>query len=385
MQVVELLTEANCDLLRCNKQGNTILHLAAKYGHHKLTEFLLGKKIPIDLRGERGITPLGLTNDEEIKDVLLKAGADPFCVDDEGQTPFSRAIHKGNWFVNIEIPEEKCSDVLACFQEAIKVKQTARVLSYLGLRAKQLVNRADNHDNRLIHYGVLSSDVDFVHQLGSEFHADVNCMGANGKTPLVLAAEQDNPNLRMVQVLLKLGASPVCLWKGNNAFTRVFEKNKRRLDLWSKETSDFITIFIQIFKNSDNHEILHLIALFYYKSVGVRQDFHQAFLFCSIAANKGNQLAMVWLAQFFLLGRGTQQNEGQALQFLRQSVSRDKLGLNPDFKQLSDIIKDPSLERLGRLTRVPKDKWIRSVHWLFHCSMHLKQSRWALLANAKQT
>lgn len=80
MQIADFLFSKGVKISVADKQGHTLLHLAAKKSKDKLCQYFLDKGIAVDIRDKEGVTPvlyaLTLGDNDTCAQILLKSGAD---------------------------------------------------------------------------------------------------------------------------------------------------------------------------------------------------------------------------------------------------------------------------------------------------------------------
>lgn len=102
VEAVKLLLELKADTSLMDDNGQTVVHRAIKESKAALLQLLVDGKADIATRNRQGLTPLedaivmSGTNTEGNRkfDILLDAGADPHCVDENGCRPVFQAA----WF-----------------------------------------------------------------------------------------------------------------------------------------------------------------------------------------------------------------------------------------------------------------------------------------------
>ncbi|KAJ5722089.1 hypothetical protein N7488_000124 [Penicillium malachiteum] len=95
-EIVQLLLEKGADLEAKNDDGNTALGTCARVGRETPVEILLDCEADPNSRDTRGNTCLHLALNETIAEFLLSRVAIVDAVNDDGQTPLSRAVQLRN-------------------------------------------------------------------------------------------------------------------------------------------------------------------------------------------------------------------------------------------------------------------------------------------------
>lgn len=83
LAAVRFLESKGSRLDAVDAKGETLLHIAANANDAELVRYLVAKKLDPNAVSARGISPLGMTHDEEVTMLLLEAGADPSKMSDE--------------------------------------------------------------------------------------------------------------------------------------------------------------------------------------------------------------------------------------------------------------------------------------------------------------
>ena len=185
----------------------TLLHLAARMGHAKVSRFLLERDADVTAQDENGSTPLHLASRlgrAEIASMLIERGADVTAQDENGSTP----LHQASQWGNAEIASmliERGADVTA--QE--KNRSTplhlasrlgrAEIPSMLIERSADVTAQKKNRSTPL-HLASRSGHAEIASML-IERGADVTAQDENGWTPLHLAS-----NLEVAGILTDHGA-----------------------------------------------------------------------------------------------------------------------------------------------------------------------------------
>lgn len=168
---VDALIAAGADLDR-QSDGDSLLQLAAFWGHPEVVALLLAAGIDPDLRGDEGWTPLMTALNQGHSDVarrLIEAGADPSRPLDDGRSPLAFADDKAT------------------------LRYLLRVGARPGVEAVQILHRAVEWGDRPM--------IEKLLELG----VDVDIRGPFERTPLMTAAQEGDP--RVVELLLTAGAS----------------------------------------------------------------------------------------------------------------------------------------------------------------------------------
>ena len=92
--ICQRLLDCGADINAKDQFGRSPLHLAVSYGNNEITEWLLNNGAYVDSQKNNKDTPLHIAADGDVKSctLLLIQGADPNCVNNDGETPLSRAV-----------------------------------------------------------------------------------------------------------------------------------------------------------------------------------------------------------------------------------------------------------------------------------------------------
>lgn len=155
-----------------NGEGDSALHEAAAGGAMAAADFLLDRKVPVDLRGASEHTPLMsavLADQPQMVAWLLRQGADANLRDKEGFKPLMLAAREG---------KARCVGELASYNR--EDLDAALLLAAMEGRA-DVIDALTNHG------------------------ASVYTRMEDGRTPLMLAAQNDHADA--VKLLLEIGSS----------------------------------------------------------------------------------------------------------------------------------------------------------------------------------
>ena len=168
----ELLSSPSCDLLACDKDGNTALHLAAEQGHLAVVQELAGRyTLPSAGKNTKGRTPLHLVSMRG-HSAVVEALAQRFLGDLEvrdkyGDTP----LHLAALFGHMETVDLLCQQ----FHCDPSVK---------------------GHDDcTLLHYACTGGHLDIVRRLILDYGLDPLAQDVRGDTPLHYAAYDGHSNV----------------------------------------------------------------------------------------------------------------------------------------------------------------------------------------------
>ncbi|GFR62318.1 ankyrin domain protein [Elysia marginata] len=255
LEVIKLLITQGADVLATTPDGETALHVAAKHGAADVVSFLLDCNVFLrDIQNCKGITPLLKTifsfqypfkgNYRRCVDLLLGAGCNPNISSPSKITALHMAVVKGdsllvkNLLTHGANVNAICSQGSSSLSRAVisKVVNKDIVTQLLDAGADSSLQVNGQY---LLHIAVSMCD-DRIIESFLRNGADPNCKDNAGHTPLSIAVEENNikvvsilvagggdvnymrqpqcvsllslavinNSLRMVKLLLNLGASP---------------------------------------------------------------------------------------------------------------------------------------------------------------------------------
>lgn len=177
---LKTLVEQDPSVLKLrDKDGLTLLHLAARGGRLETCEYLLAKGADLRARDSYGSTPLVITDSVPVLDLLLKAGSDINAQNKDGFT----ALH---W---------------ATFRLVYPDNDTALALALIERGAQ--VDLKNKDGVRPLHYAVMGGRSDVVKALIAH-GAQVNAPAGTGETPISVAAASGPTAI--AELLLQHGA-----------------------------------------------------------------------------------------------------------------------------------------------------------------------------------
>ena len=212
---VRTLLYANVDTNERNFAGITPLTVAAEKGNLEIVTLLVDNgKADVNLPSSYGVTPLiaaAAAGNTDVARYLVKKGADASVKDNTGKTPILYAISTNN----PELIAALSSNNEAAVNLPDKTGNTPLIYAaqkgYLK-QTKTLLANGANPDYRNLSSGLsaLSSaaaegNTDIIRALVQNGKANINLPDLNGRTPLMYAIEQNQPEA--VRTLISLKAN----------------------------------------------------------------------------------------------------------------------------------------------------------------------------------
>ena len=173
-------TKAAVDM--ADEEGNTALHIAAKYNDSEMAEFLIAKGATLDLKNNENETPLLVaikSGSVETAKILVEAGSDIFARDTNRKTALEIAMQK--------------SDV---YNDIMVTKKTGSAVDFDG--------------KTIVHFFVINKNEDAVNLCISR-ELPLSEKDDSGKTPLVYAYEDfaDTVSIRIAASLILANVEPM--------------------------------------------------------------------------------------------------------------------------------------------------------------------------------
>ncbi len=148
-----------------DRKGDTPMHVASYYQHHRIVELLVQSAVDVSIRNEKGFIPLHVTESVETLKILIEYGSDVMSVCKKGRTPLFCAAAMNR---------------LACLKH----------LCGLAIQHPRMVNLADHRGDTALHAAAANGNVQCVILL-LEVAANANSKNVRGLTPRELA-ERNN-------------------------------------------------------------------------------------------------------------------------------------------------------------------------------------------------
>jgi ankyrin repeat protein len=178
LQKVKALFKADPRLVFSKEaeHGETPLHLAVRYGHKDVAEFLLEHKADVNAKNNVGGTPLHVVANSVVAAPLLANKADVNARDDDGDTPLHSAAFSNH---------KDVAELLLANNAAVDAK---------------------NNNGRTPLAEALSESGTDVAELLLAKGADINSKDKDGMTPLIVAAVLGDRKSEVARFLLAHGA-----------------------------------------------------------------------------------------------------------------------------------------------------------------------------------
>ena len=215
-RMFEMLACRSKDLSKKNDAGNTLLHLACTYNKDDILEYLVARKVDIEVEDITGSTPLNLAmrfGRPAMMGALLDAGANPAHLN-RGQTNLWHAaasstspevldkLFQRSTIVELEARTSFGYTPLLC---AIADGRKENVEKLLAHDAK--LNAIDDSANGVLHLASTVGNSEILKLLIQKGPIlDINSLNSQGQSPLLLAAA--NGHHTSVAILLEAGGDP---------------------------------------------------------------------------------------------------------------------------------------------------------------------------------
>ena len=199
--LTDYLISISCDVNEVNKEFETPISQAAKYGHTEMISLLLQHKSNVDLKDLRGYTPLmHAVSNISCFELLLSAGADPYTTTQDGETVLMMACEKGEVQMVRSI-----LDSLRCNVDPVLGDDRSRKLRYL----KQYINKTNKNGTTALlktsHLQAHKAACDIIDLLISD-GADINVCDTIQQSSAMHIAAMNN-NVDLLSKLYKQGAN----------------------------------------------------------------------------------------------------------------------------------------------------------------------------------
>ncbi|KAM7388513.1 hypothetical protein PAMP_024683 [Pampus punctatissimus] len=160
--VDDLLNNTNINAI--NSSNETLLHVAAEYGHLSIIELLLRRGARLDLQDNNGHTALhraASRGHNEIVSALIKAGTPIYSLDLQSKTPIHLALENGHLnSVNVlanEEAEQSLSHTQDTFLHMAAMEDNWKLAEML-LQSGAAVDARNNHKKTALFYAVARSN-----------------------------------------------------------------------------------------------------------------------------------------------------------------------------------------------------------------------------------
>ena len=205
--------ESSVLLLR-NKDNDTPIHIAAKYGHLHLLRFLIEhENIDVEIKGNSSYTPLIYAiknNDIALTNYLITKKAEK---EQNFDSPIFYAITHGSLqIVKTFVEQSKSFDIEVHNSKNQTPLQVAAkygdypIFKYL-IDHKATTNVVDSKGNHLIHFACKGGNLEIIKFILKHQKIDIEMKGAKENTPLIYACKNDS--IQLFEYLLSKGAKPL--------------------------------------------------------------------------------------------------------------------------------------------------------------------------------
>ncbi|XP_067663700.1 ankyrin repeat and protein kinase domain-containing protein 1-like isoform X1 [Haliotis asinina] len=218
---LKFLVSLGADVFLSNKDGDTALHIASRYGHVQCVEFLLDCDIRLkDYVNNQGLTPLiravfkfeHAFKGQYRKTVkaLLSAGCDTNICSLSKVTPLHLAAGRGDAYLSKMLIDGGADVNAICSQGSSPLLKALYALRVnlecvkVLLEAKADVNIATISGRTVLHLAISKCDEECVEAI-LKAGADPNAQDNYGKTPLWIAVQENN--IRFVPIVARYGGN----------------------------------------------------------------------------------------------------------------------------------------------------------------------------------
>ena len=212
------LLKRNADTKAKNSEGNTALHVAARYGSPEIAQALLAKGASINEKDKNGMTPLMIavqTSRLGMVEVLLNSGADLYAKDNLGETALDYANDEDDNTI-IELLKraatgKKANGALLADDiiSLVRKGDLARLRELLK-KNPAAANAKDESGATPLHHAARLRSKEMVLLLIAN-KAEVNAKDRSSHTALYWVAGgngEQKDNIEVIKVLLENGADP---------------------------------------------------------------------------------------------------------------------------------------------------------------------------------
>jgi len=270
LEAFQILLKAGADALATEGDGWNAMHYAAYDGHNEMVRMLSTYKQLIDAKaGGCDYTPLMFAAQSgfvEVCELLLKAGANPLATTEFGVNALHLAAHDGRFGVvrmlaaNRLLLDSKTQQGITPLMEAARApydftKRECYVKACeILLKAGADPLAIDESGWNAMHWAASNGEIEIVKML-SVYKQLINTQTKDGKTPLMIAAEEGHPEV--CESLLKDGANPLAtdedglnamhfaVTEGDVDIVRLLIAHKQLIDSKTKDGSTPLMITAQ--------------------------------------------------------------------------------------------------------------------------------------------
>jgi len=259
VEALKLLKGRGANLFATDNRGNAPFHMAVASGQVVVVKWLLEQRITTEFKNDKGETIVGIAacrGNVEILKLLKEYGADLLAKDNKGNTPLHLAVIENKveaveWLLEQEIPIELRNDEGETAVHIAATKSNMTILQLLKERGADLLSKIDGFTP--LHVAVFNNQVELTKWF-LEQGISVETKDDENTTATHIAAMKGH--VRILAVLKEKGAN--LLTKDNSNFTPfdfAVRGNKVEIVEW------FLDQGIPIeFKNEDGETATHIVA-----------------------------------------------------------------------------------------------------------------------------
>lgn len=212
--VQTFLKRGGIDVNKRDTSGNTPLIYACLKSARDIVRLLLDNGAEADLGNQKNRMPMHFAAEVgniQIISMLVDAGADVNCTDNDGVTPLMLLAQNGKTDAALKLLKNPDIDISIknnSGQMAIDYATSAGLRELVEVLSQEEGDHADTYGNTTLHHACWNEQSEVVKVLLEKDLSSVNKLNDDGDSPLILAVQKSN--LMIVELLLAAGAKPDC-------------------------------------------------------------------------------------------------------------------------------------------------------------------------------